>query len=70
MPHSLVFLSRPYILYQIHSHNIHHKLTRLELTVERFYQTHSHNIDLKITRLVRRFLLRRRNMSLSKMWLF
>ena len=29
-------------------------------------QTHSHNIPLKITRAVRRFLLRRRNMSLRK----
>ena len=45
--------------YQTHSHNIHLKLTRLELTIERSYQIHSHNILLKITRLVRRFLLRR-----------
>ena len=35
------------------------------LTIERSYQTHSH-IHLKIIVLVRRFLLRRRNMSLSK----
>ena len=34
--------------------------------MERSYQTHFHNIHLKITRLVRRFLLKRRNMSLSK----
>ena len=52
--------------YQTHSHNIHLKLTRLELTIERYYQTPSHNIHLKITRLSRKFLLRRRNMSLSK----
>ena len=45
--------------YQTHSHNIHLKLTRLELTIERSYQIHSHNILLKITGLVRRFLLRR-----------
>ena len=51
--------------YQTHSHNIHLKLTRLELTIERSYQTHSHNICLKITRLVRRYL-RRKNMSSSK----
>ena len=31
-----------------------------------FFQTHSHNVYLKIAGLVRRFLLRRRNMSLSK----
>ena len=42
-----------------HSHSIHLKLRRLELTIERSYQTHSHNIHLKITRLVRMFLLRR-----------
>ena len=48
------------------SHNMHLKLTRLELTIERSYRTHSHNIHLKITRLVRRFLLKRRNMSFSK----
>ena len=61
-------LARPYILNQTHSHNIHLKLTRLELTIERSYQTQSHNITrcyLKITRLVRRFLLKR-NMSSSK----
>ena len=40
--------------YQIHSHNIHLKLTRLELTIERSYQTHCHNICLKLTRLVRK----------------
>ena len=50
--------------YQTHSHNIHLKLTRLELTIERSYQTHSHNIHFKITRLVRRFLLRRNVSSL------
>ena len=50
--------------YQTHSHNIHLKLTRLEL-IERSYQTHSHNICFKITGLVRRFLLRR-NISSSK----
>ena len=43
VPHYLV-LSRPYILLPDHSHNIHLKLTRLELTTERSYQTHSHNI--------------------------
>ena len=52
--------------YQTHSPNIHLKLTRLELTIKRSYQTHSHNIHLKITRLVRRFLVKGRNMSLSK----
>ena len=36
------------------------------LTKERSYQTHFHNIHFKIIGLVRRFLLRRRNMSLSK----
>ena len=46
--------------YQTHSHNIHLKLTRVELTLERSYQTHSHNIHFKITGLVRR-LSRRRN---------
>ena len=56
--------------YQTHSHNIHFKLTRLELTIERSYQTHSHNIYLKITRLVRRFLLRRRNMPLNNYIVF
>ena len=50
VPHSLV-LPRPYILF---------------LTIERSYQTHSQNMHLKIAGLVRRFLLRRRNMSLSK----
>ena len=49
--------------YQTHSHNTHLKLTRTELTIERSYQTHSHS---KIARLARRYLLRRRNMSLSK----
>ena len=38
--------------YQTHSHNIHLKLTRLELTIERSYQTHSHNVCLKMTRLL------------------
>ena len=36
------------------------------LTKERSCQTHSHNIHFKIIGLVRRFLLRRRNMSSSK----
>ena len=49
--------------YQTHSHNRHLKLTRIELTIERSYQTHSHS---KLARLARRYLLRRRNMSLSK----
>ena len=29
--------------YQTHSHNIHFKITGLELTTERFYQIHSQN---------------------------
>ena len=63
----LPVLSRPFIyFYQTHSYNMHLKLTRLELTTKRSYQTHFHNIHLNITRLVRRFLLRRRNMSSSK----
>ena len=33
-----------------------------------FYQTHFHNIHLKKARLVRRFLLRRRNRSSSKLY--
>ena len=45
---------------------IHLKLTRLALTTERSYQTDSHNIHVNITRLVRRFLLRRRNMSSNR----
>ena len=49
--------------HQTHSPNIRLKLTRLKLTMERSYQTHFHNIHLKITRLVRRFLLKRRNLS-------
>ena len=49
---------------EVSQHKSHLK-TRLELTIERSYQTHSHNIYFKITRLVRRFLLKRRNMSLS-----
>ena len=36
------------------------------LSIERSYQIHSHNTHLNITGLVRKFLLRRRNMSLSK----
>ena len=36
------------------------------LSIERSYQIHSHNIHLNITGLVRKFLLRRRNLSLSK----
>ena len=55
--------------YQTNFHNIYLKLTRLELTIGRSYQTHSHNIPLQITRLIRRFLLRRRNMSSSKIHL-
>ena len=53
--------------YQTHSHNIHLKLTRLKLAIERSYQTHSYSISLKI-RLVRSFLLRKRNMSSSKVY--
>ena len=34
---------------QTHSHKIHLKLTRSELTIERSYQTHSHNVCLKVT---------------------
>ena len=49
---------------EVSQHKFHLK-TRLELTIERSYQTHSHNMYFKITRLVRRFLLKRRNMSLS-----
>ena len=40
--------------YQTHFHNIHLKLTRLELKVESSYENHSHNIPLKITRLFRK----------------
>ena len=50
--------------YQIHSNDIHVKITGLELTVERSYQTHSHSIHFKITGLVRRFL--RKNVSSSR----
>ena len=52
-------------LKQSHSHKIYLKITGLELTIEKSYQTHSQNICLNITRLVRRFLLRRRNLSSS-----
>jgi len=52
--------------YQTHTYNIHLKSAGLELTIERSYQTHFHNMVLKITRLVRRFLLKRRNMFSNK----
>ena len=42
-------------------------ISGLELTIERFYQTHSHNTHFKMTVLIRR-LLRRRNMSLSRIY--
>ena len=42
--------------YQTHSHNLHLKIKGLELTTEKSYQK----------RIIRRFLLRMRNMSLSK----
>ena len=62
----LMVLSRPFIyFYQTCSHNIHLKLTRLELTIERSHQIF-HNIHLNMARLVRRFLFRRRNMSSSE----
>ena len=60
VPPTSISLSRgATYLFQTQSHNIHLKLTRLELTIEISYQTHSHSINLKITRLVRRFLLRK-----------
>ena len=64
MPHLLV-LSRPYILLPdlLQQHTSYINKIR---TIKRSYQTHSLDITLKITRLVRRFLLRRRNMSSSK----
>ena len=48
----------------VHSHNMHFKITGFEITIERFYQTHSHNVH-KIMGLIRRFS-RRRNMSSSR----
>ena len=62
MEKASLILSRPDILLPDHSYNIHLKLTRLELNIERCYQTHSHNISLKISQKV----MLRRSKSLSK----
>ena len=53
--------------YQTYFHNIHLKLTRLELTTERSRQTHSHNIHFKMIGLVRASYLAQTVKSLSTM---
>ena len=45
--------------YQTHSHNLHFRITRLELNSRKILQTHSHNMHSKISGLVRRFSGRR-----------
>ena len=46
-------------------HNLHFKITGLELAIQRSYQTHLHNINFKMTGLVRR-VLRRKKLSSSR----